>query len=623
VIDLMRRTVIPTLASLIVAVLLLSPLTQARTSAAGDQAITNGWFFTQTGGGSGKGYAVTDDAAVPYWTFFQEAGGVQALGYPISHRWTEPPFTYQAFQKAILQWNGQGMFYANTYDRLSELGKDRWLDAFRLTTPPQAFPEDAGQPFEVVTQNHLRLLEENPAIQAKWYENTNWLNAYGLPVAYQDRGDVRVLRAQRAVFQQWMVATAWAARGEVVVSNGGDVYKEAGLIPAGATVSTPNTSAMPSATPITTSSPSPTPDPTATPTATPAPSASTPNAAPVPTAQPGSIELPPSAAIPLNVPTYSRSDWRHWTDDDRDCQNTRHEVLIVESLVPVSFKTTKSCQVATGQWWAAFTDVTVTNASQLDVDHLVPLKNAHLSGGWAWDAATKRRYANILTDAAHLIAVTASANRSKGAKGPDQWKPPNTAYWCTYATDWVGVKITWGLTVTSAEAAALTEMLGTCGTAVSITQASTPAPTTPSPAPALTPSATPAPTPMPPPQPTSTPTSEPTPTATLTSEPSPAAVFEIVALDCPGKPESITIRNTGSQSASLGGWAIHDEGQKHTYVFAADAFLTAGADVNVWSWTGAASKSLFWTGSPVWNNTGDTASLLNPSGTVVSQRACT
>ncbi len=99
-------------------------------------------------------------------------------------------------------------------------------------------------------------------------------------------------------------------------------------------------------------------------------------------------------------------------------------------------------------------------------------------------------------------------------------------------------------------------------------------------------------------------------------------MFEIVALDCPGKPESITIRNTGSQSASLGGWSIHDEGQKHTYVFVADAFLTAGADVNVWSWTGASSKSLFWTGSPVWNNTGDTASLLVPSGTVVSQRAC-
>jgi hypothetical protein len=172
-------------------------------------------------------------------------------------------------------------------------------------------------------------------------------------------------------------------------------------------------------------------------------------------------------------------------------------------------------------------------ASKLDVDHMVPLKNAHLSGGWAWDAATKRRYANVLADTPHLIAVTASANRSKGAKSPDQWKPPNTAYWCTYATDWVGVKTTWGLTVTRAEAEALTTMLATCGTTVTITQS-------------------PAPTPAPTPSPTPTPT--PTPTAPTT------AGFEIIALNCTGTPESVTVRNTGSQAADLGNWSIHDEG---------------------------------------------------------------
>jgi hypothetical protein len=279
--------------------------------------------------------------------------------------------------------------------------------------------------------------------------------------------------------------------------------------------------------------------------------------------------------------------------------------------------------VVTGQWWAAFTDTTVANASQLDIDHLVPLNNAHLSGGWAWDAAMKRRYANVLTDATHLIAVTASANRSKGARGPDQWKPPNTAYWCTYATDWVGVKNTWGLTVTAAEAAALTEMLSTCGTTVTVTQAATPALTTPSP----TPEPTPAPTSTPPPQPTATPaptTPDPTPTSTPepTPDPNPAAAFEIVALDCEGRPESITIRNTGSQPASLGGWSIHDEGPQWTFTFAADMSLAAGGEVTVWSGKEAGGKTVVWRLAGVWNNKGDTAFLLNPSGAVVSQRAC-
>ena len=27
-------------------------------------------------------------------------------------------------------------------------------------------------------------------------------------------------------------------------------------------------------------------------------------------------------------PAYDRKAWKHWVDEDRDCQNARHEVLI-------------------------------------------------------------------------------------------------------------------------------------------------------------------------------------------------------------------------------------------------------------------------------------------------------
>ena len=228
----------------------------------------------------------------------------------------------------------------------------------------------------------------------------------------------------------------------------------------------------------TTVTPAPTPIPaTAAPkitralasTATPRPTAtatSTETSRPTPTAQPGRTTAQLSiyvASVPEGLPAYDRDDWRHWIDVDGDCQNTRHEVLIEESRITVTYKSDRRCQVEAGRWFGAYTSSTVTQASELDVDHMVPLANAHRSGGWAWGAERKRRYANSLDDPDHLIAVTAGANRSKGAKGPGEWKPPNRSYWCEYSVDWIRIKETWELTVTPGEAAALQDMLATCG----------------------------------------------------------------------------------------------------------------------------------------------------------------
>ena len=162
------------------------------------------------------------------------------------------------------------------------------------------------------------------------------------------------------------------------------------------------------------------------------------------------------------APAYDRGDWKHWTDADGDCQDTRQEVLIAESSAPVTFTDEQSCRVAMGRWMAPYTGEVVEDPAKLDVDHMVPLANAHLSGAFAWDPRLKELYANNLAYPGHLIAVTASANRSKGRKGPDEWRPPNRVYWCQYASDWVAIKTEWGLTATAAEAAALRQMLAGC-----------------------------------------------------------------------------------------------------------------------------------------------------------------
>ena len=74
----------------------------------------------------------------------------------------------------------------------------------------------------------------------------------------------------------------------------------------------------------------------------------------------------------------------------------------------------------------------------------------------------KEEYANYLGEENHLIAVTASANRSKGAKGPEEWGPPELGYWCQYATDWAEIKEWWELTMTKVESEIVMDMLGTC-----------------------------------------------------------------------------------------------------------------------------------------------------------------
>ena len=128
---------------------------------------------------------------------------------------------------------------------------------------------------------------------------------------------------------------------------------------------------------------------TATATVSPAPPTTTPTV--------NSIVLTISVAeLAADLPGYDRDDWRHWTDADGDCQNARHEALIEESRIPVEFKDERRCQVASGEWVGPYTGTLVTEASDLDIDHMVPLANAHRSGGWQWPEDRKERYANYL-----------------------------------------------------------------------------------------------------------------------------------------------------------------------------------------------------------------------------------
>ena len=147
---------------------------------------------------------------------------------------------------------------------------------------------------------------------------------------------------------------------------------------------------------------------------------------------------------------YARSKFRHWVDADGDSCNTREEVLVAESTSPAQVDPF-GCKVIAGDWYSAYDRVTVTDPSELDVDHVVALKEAWDSGAGRWSAARREAFANDLSDARALVAVTASSNRSKGDKDPPQWMPANTGIHCTYLSDWVAVKSRWSLSMDESE----------------------------------------------------------------------------------------------------------------------------------------------------------------------------
>ncbi|MFU8853805.1 HNH endonuclease family protein [Micromonospora sp. SL1-18] len=153
---------------------------------------------------------------------------------------------------------------------------------------------------------------------------------------------------------------------------------------------------------------------------------------------------------------YSRTRFPHWRKTGKNC-DVRDSVLQKDGEnIKLS-----GCNVVGGHWESVYDGLAFDDPAQVDIDHVVPLANAWRSGANEWDDTQRGDFANDLTRP-QLVAVSARSNRSKGDQDPSQWKPPNRSYWCQYATDWVTVKHYWRLTVTSAEKAALTDMLEGC-----------------------------------------------------------------------------------------------------------------------------------------------------------------
>src|SRR5258707_872588 len=165
--------------------------------AADEWDVPGGHFFTQTGGGNGKGYTVTDDTNAKFWSEFQRLGGVAAVGYPASRRFSWDGFTVQVFQRVIFQWHADAgaVAFVNTFDRLHDVGKDDWLLSTKQTPKPTTFDEQ-GKAWDQVVAGRLAALEPQPAIKAKFYDVVgDPIQANGLPTStITDEGNHFALR---------------------------------------------------------------------------------------------------------------------------------------------------------------------------------------------------------------------------------------------------------------------------------------------------------------------------------------------------------------------------------------------------------------------------------------------
>ena len=159
---------------------------------------------------------------------------------------------------------------------------------------------------------------------------------------------------------------------------------------------------------------------------------------------------------PLETSRYNRKDWRHWIDEDGDCQNTRAEILISQSDVRVEFATSRKCRVVQGYWIGGLTGIVLSDASDVEIDHVIPLSYAHRHGGFSWTPLKKERFAN---DPINLIPTYDLENRKKSDKGPSEYLPSDKTLACSYLEQWQTIATKYGVKIAEKDMAVMRRAL--------------------------------------------------------------------------------------------------------------------------------------------------------------------
>ncbi|KAG0087783.1 hypothetical protein BGZ92_006978 [Podila epicladia] len=155
-----------------------------------------------------------------------------------------------------------------------------------------------------------------------------------------------------------------------------------------------------------------------------------------------------------NDPPYDRKLFPHWIKVSGAC-DTRETVLKRDGTTVI---TNPDCVPTTGIWHSPYDDTRWVLPTDVDIDHVVPLKEAWVSGARLWTSKQREAFANALTRP-QLVTVTDNVNQAKGDQDPSSWMPPHSSYHCVYLRAWVQVKYYYGLSIDPAEKTAISSKL--------------------------------------------------------------------------------------------------------------------------------------------------------------------
>ena len=159
---------------------------------------------------------------------------------------------------------------------------------------------------------------------------------------------------------------------------------------------------------------------------------------------------------------YTRAQFTHWSDLDRNGCDARNDTL-KRDLTELVFKVgTRDCKVITGSLLDPYSGKVITfssTKSTIDIDHVVALSNAWQTGAAYFDKTKRQQIAN---DPLNLLAVDFTLNRQKGDGDAATWLPPLKSYRCDYVARQIAVKAKYGLWVTQPEKGAIIKLLEKC-----------------------------------------------------------------------------------------------------------------------------------------------------------------